>query len=333
MKEKFLKVTLLVVLVLALTAALSACGSKSKETATPAPSAKTEATKAPATKAPTAVPTVAPTAVPTVAPTAVPTVAPTVKPQPTAGEIALEEVDASSSKIKAALDKLDSYQFDVTTKSIVILKDGSEKVISIKVTTIVVNKPKAASKFTMHAEGDSQDLAQMNGFEAISVGDTAWIKMGADASWTSMPAGTVQQMTSSFSEMSSGVSDIAFAEKRFRKGTKRIGPLKCTVYEYTKKDILSLAKKYPKEITEADVAELEKWTNQKSTVCLTKDGLPLMFSMEVSGPPAAMGMDSESVQSMFGIQLTDIKEVKVSFLEEASNINKKFDIKPPKTGG
>jgi len=333
MKEKFLKVAVLVVLVLALTAVLSACGGKSKETATPAQSAQTEATKAPATKAPTAVPTVAPTAVPTVAPTAVPTVAPTVEPQPTAGASMLEEVDASSSKIKAALDKLDSYQFDVTTKSTVILKDGSEKVMSIKTTTIVVNKPKAASKITFHAEGDSQDLAQMNGFEAISVGDTAWIKMGADAGWTSMPASTVQQMTSSFSEMSSGVSDMAFAEKDLKKGTKKVGPLTCTVYEYTKNDILSLAKKYPKEITEADIAELAKWTYQKGSVCLTKDGLPLMFSMEVGGPPSAMEMDSESAQSMFGVSLADIKEVRMSFSEEASNINKKFDIKPPKTGG
>ncbi len=333
MKDRFLKFTILLALVLALTATLTACGSKSKPTEAPAQQATTQATEAPATKAPTAIPTIAPTAVPTIAPT----VAPTKTTQPAAAATqeaaSLEEINASSAKIEAALAKLDSSQFDVTTKMTIKLKDGSEKVQTFNIRTILVNKPKHASQITFHAEGGG-DVESMNGFEAIAVGDTAWIRTSADAAWMKMPASAIDQMTASIHAIGGEANNLAFAEKDLKKGTKKVGPLQCTVYEYAKKDILRLAKKYPKQIAEKDLLELKKLDTSKGTICITKDGLPLMFSMEITGSPEnALGLSDESLQRSFGVKLADVKSASVSITEVVSNINKKFDIKPPKTGG
>ncbi len=325
---KIKKAAILVALTIAMVVILGACGGGSD-------SAKS--TQEPQAAPPTAVPTrVQPTntTAPTVAPTAtkVPTVAEkekptdTPEPQPTVAEETEEElakIAADQKELMKELSVLDSYKMSWEMKFTIKLKDGTEKTMSMQTKVEAINKPVKKSKLVLTPVG----MGDAKGISVISIGDDAWLSVG-DGKWMKMPAQQVEGMVSS---MLMDVQDVSYISKELRKGTKKIGPLKCTVYGFSKKDILYLAKEYPEDITADDVARIKKIDKMEGETCVTKNGLVLEYHMDVisSDPTNVFGMDYSSFE---GVKAEDVKEAVFSVEEKVTDINAKFDIEPPAGG-
>ncbi len=214
-------------------------------------------------------------------------------------------------------------QTRITLHFAVRLKDGTEKKVSMQTEIQVINKPVKKSKMVLKPIGmeDATSIAM------IRIGDDAWLDAGS-GTWIHMPAQQVEDMVGN---MLMDTKDTGYIGKELRKGTKKIGPMKCTVYKFTKEDILRLSKKYSGEIAPDEVMRMENIDKMEGETCVTKNGLVLEYHMEIvsSDPTKLFGMD---LSSFNGVNAEDVKEAVFSVDERVSDINAKFDIKPPAGG-
>ncbi len=327
MKARFSRTVVLIALVLSAIMILSACGG-SKKTAEPTHVAQprpTEAAQAQPTKPPMAVPTKAPTA--TKKPE--PTIAPSPTSRPEAETSSFKKITANERKLLGELADLDSYKVNWEIKFSAKLKDGGEKTSAMTMKLEVVNKPRKKSRMTMGGSGMMQSGVPK--IAVIRVGDDAWIDMGG-GTWIHVPAQQVESMTGS---MVTNFTSEAYVGNEFKKGTKKIGPLECNVYEFDKSDVLRMLKIYPSKNAPEEIKSAQAMARMEGNACVTKNYIPLMSHVEMasSDPKTAMGLDDEALQSMLGVTSKDIKELVITTDESVTDINKKFDIQPPETGG
>jgi hypothetical protein len=326
MKSK-VKLVLLLALVLTVAVVLSACGSKKSSTsgATATPTKTQVAKKVEPTNTPK------PAAKPATA-TPTPTTAAVITPSATEGAQELEKIKASEEEMKKILDKFDSYKIESKFEFVIKLKDGSEKKSSISVVRTVVNKPEKKLELTMEGVGGGMD--QFSGLHVIATGNKAWMKMGENANWMEVPVSSIDDMIKSMGGLSPEGASEFYAEKSLQKGTKKFGPVKCKEYEFDKHDLETLVKKYPKDFSDSDKNLFAQVKTYKGSGCVTDEGIALTFSASmVTDDPAVMALDNDALQKSWGITKDQIKEMVVNSFEGLIEVNKNYDIKPPKTGG
>ncbi len=325
MKDK--RVVMILAMALAMAIVLGACGGGKKsaeptqasKTAVPTKSAQVQPTKVKPTN------TIAPTATKAPTPTAKPL--PTNTAEPTA--VATEEIGAEIEKITAKqkqltkeLSVLDSYKMKWNIAFTVVLKDGTEKKMPMETEMQVINKPSMKSKLVIKQGGENAMTISV-----IRIGDDAWIDAGG-GTWMHMPAQQVEGMVGS---MLMDTNDVAYIGKELRKGTKKIGPLQCTVYKFDKKNIIHVAEKHPEAIPGADLKMIKGLDTWSGEACVTKNDLLLEYHMKIvsSDPTNVFGMDFAEME---GVQPENVKKAVFSIDEEVFDINAKFDITPPSGG-